>query len=148
MSDTAGELREHLTDRLLPALDSPDTVGFWAAASRRQLAVRRCRQCRGVIHLPRSFCARCGISDTHWAPVRGDAVVHSWTVVEHQVHPAYPTPYTIALIELIDEPAVRFLTYLPQAVTLEIGQAMTLTFETLPVDDGEKPVALPRWVPA
>jgi uncharacterized protein len=64
------------------------------------------------------------------------------------IHPAYPTPYTIVLIELIDEPAVRFLTYLPQAVTLEIGQAMTLTFETLPVDDGEKPVALPRWVPA
>jgi hypothetical protein len=31
---------------------------------------------------------------------------------------------------------------------LKMGQAMRLTFETVPADDGEEPVVLPQWVPA
>jgi uncharacterized protein len=148
MPETASGSQERLAPRPLPALDNPDTAGFWAAASERQLALRRCQHCSAVIHLPRSFCARCGSWDTEWTPVRGEASVYSWTVVEHQVHAAYPTPYTIALVALSDEPLVRFLTYLPGVAQLKMGQAMRLTFETVPADDGEEPVVLPQWVPA
>jgi uncharacterized OB-fold protein len=148
MSKAAGGPQEHLASRLLPVLDDPDTAGFWAAMSQRQLTVRRCAHCSAVIHLPRAYCARCGGWDTEWTPVRGDASVYSWTVAEHQVHPAYPTPYTIVLVALADEPLVRFLTYLPGVAQLKMGQSMRLTFETVTADDGEEPVVLPRWIPA
>ena len=67
---------------------------------------------------------------------------YSWTIVEHQVHPAYPVPYTIVLVELDDHPGVRFVGHLAGAPQLTDGQAMRVWFEQL--DDG---VVLPQWAP-
>jgi uncharacterized OB-fold protein len=132
-----------LAMRMLPVSDDPETAGFWEAAARHELVVRRCLNCRRIIHLPRSYCSACGTWRTGWEPIAGDAVVHSWTVVENQVHPAYPVPYTLVLIELVEEPSVRFLTSLPGAADIAAGQSMKLTFE--PIADGSG--ALPRWLP-
>jgi len=121
--------------RLLPVQDDPETAGFWEAASRHELVIRRCGSCAAVIHLLRSYCGICGSWDTRWDPVRGEGMVHSWTVVEHQVHPAYPAPYTIVLVELHDEPSVRFITSVPGVADLIAGQPMQLTFETVEQDN-------------
>jgi hypothetical protein len=61
--------------------------------------------------------------------------------VEHQVHPAFPVPYTIVLVQLDDAPA-RLIGHLPGAPELVEGQAMKVWFETL--EDG---VVLPQWKP-
>ncbi len=65
--------------------------------------------------------------------------MYSWTVVEHQVHPAFPTPYTVVLVQLDDAPA-RMVGSLAGSADLIEGQPMEVWFETL--DDG---VVVPQW---
>jgi uncharacterized protein len=128
--------------RLLPVVDDVDTGGFFEAAQRGELVVRRCEGCGAVLHLPRAYCHACGSWDGRWAPVAGTGTLHSWTVVEHQVHPAYPAPYTVVLVQL-DDVAARLVGWLPGRPELAPGQPMRVWFET--VDDG---VVLPQWAPA
>lgn len=127
--------------RLLPVDDDPDTGGFFDAARRGELTIRRCNGCDAVLHLPRAYCHACGSWDGRWAPVAGTGTVHSWTVVEHQVHPSYPVPYTVVLVQLDDVPA-RLVGWLPGRPALTAGLAMHVWFEQL---DG---AVLPQWAPA
>jgi uncharacterized OB-fold protein len=128
--------------RLLPVDDDHDTGGFWAAAKEHQLVVRACTACGAILHVPRAYCHTCGSWEGHWRRMSGHGRVYSWTTVEHQVHPAYPAPYTVVLVELIDAPGVRLVGYLPGAPELAEGQPMRVWFEEL--DDG---VVLPQWEP-
>ena len=73
--------------------------------------------------------------------MHGTGRLVSWTTAEHQVHPAYPVPYTIVLVQLDDRPGVRFVRSLPGAPQLTDGQAMRVWFEE--VEDA----ALPQWEP-
>jgi DUF35 OB-fold domain, acyl-CoA-associated len=61
--------------------------------------------------------------------------------VEHQVHPAYPVPYTVVLVQL-DDVAARLIGRLPGRPDLAPGQPMQVWFEEL---DG---AVLPQWAPA
>lgn len=128
--------------RPLPMTDDRDTGGFWAAAADGRLVVRVCSSCTAVLHLPRAYCHRCGTWSEHWAEVAGRGRLYTWTTVEHQVHPAFPVPYTIVLVELDGLPGTRLVGYMEGAPELVPGQAMEVWFEQL--DDG---VALPQWRP-
>ena len=131
------------TAGLLPVDDDRDTGGFWQAARRHELVVRVCDGCGVVLHVPRAYCHACRSWEGHWQPVSGRGRVYSWTTVDHQVHPAYPVPYTVVLVELEDHPSVRLVGSLPGAPELAEGQAMQVWFEEL--EDG---VVLPQWRPA
>jgi uncharacterized OB-fold protein len=128
---------------VLPAVDDRDSEGFWAAARRHELAVLVCEPAGHVLHLPRQYCHRCDSFAVRWQPVAGRGTVHTWTVVEHAVDPAFPVPYTIVLVELDDRPGVRFVSDLPGRVDLAVGQPMVVRF-----DDVDATVTLPRWEPA
>jgi len=128
---------------LIPVTDDLDTGGFFEAARRGELAIRMCNGCDAVLHMPRAYCHNCGSWDGRWQPVAGTGLVYSWTVVEHQVHPSYPVPYTVVLVELDDYPAARLIGRLPGRPDLAPGQPMQVWFET--VDDG---VVVPQWKPA
>ncbi len=93
--------------RLLPVDDDLDTGGFFEAARRGELAIRRCNGCDAVLHVPRAYCRHCGSWEGRWEVVDGAATLHSWTVVTHQVHPAYPVPYTVVLVDLDALPGTR-----------------------------------------
>ena len=123
-----------------PVTDDKDTAGFFAAAREGQLVVRVCGVCGELLHLPRAYCHRCGHWSEQWKPVGGGGRLVSWTTVEHQVHPAFPVPYTVVLVELDDEPGARLVGCLPGAPELVAGQPMEAFFE--PLDEG---VALPQW---
>jgi hypothetical protein len=125
--------------RPLPVDDDLDTGGFFAAARRGELVVRVCDGCDSVLHMPRAYCRNCGSWDGHWQRVSGRGHVYSWTVVEHQVHPAFPAPYTVVLVQLDDAPA-RLVGYLPGSADLIEGQPMEVWFETLDHD-----VVVPQW---
>jgi len=58
------------------------------------------------------------------------------------VHPAFPVPYTLVLVELDDHPGVRFVGHLPGAPPVEVDQPMQVRFEQL--DTG---AVLPQWEP-
>lgn len=125
---------------VLPVDDDRDTAGFFEAARRGELVVRACASCGAFLHLPRAYCRTCGSFDGHWQVVSGRGRLHSWTVVEHQVHPAYSTPYTIVLVDVDEAPGVRYVGSIPGRPDLVDGMAMRVRFDT--IDDG---VALPQW---
>ncbi len=128
--------------RLVPRDDDRDTGGFFQAARRGELVVRMCNGCDGLLHMPRAYCHTCGSWDGRWQSVAGTGSVYSWTVVTHQVHPFFPVPYTVVLVQLDDVPAARLVGHLPGAYPITAGQPMRVWFET--VADG---VVIPQWKP-
>jgi uncharacterized OB-fold protein len=132
-----------MPERLVPVTDDADTAGFFQAAARGELVIRMCAACGLPLHLPRAYCHACGSWEGTWKPVAGTGTLYSWTVVEHQVHPAYPVPYTIVLVELDEIPGVRLVGSIPGAPALAEGQAMRVVFEEL-----SGGVVLPNWVTA
>lgn len=126
--------------RPVPRTDDRDTGGFWAAAAEGRLAIRMCASCGAVLHLPRAYCHRCRTWSERWAEVSGRGRLYTWTTVEHQVHPAFPVPYTVVLVELEDHPGTRLVGHMEGVPDLVPNQAMQVWFERL--DDG---VALPQW---
>ncbi len=139
MSDT--------TSRLVPVVDDLDTGGWFEAAARGELVVRRCDDCNAVLHVPRRYCRYCRGWNGRWEPVDGAATLYSWTVVTHQVHPAYPTPYTVVLVDLVALPGTHFAGQVPGAPELAAGMAMELWFETITDAAGERTV-IPNWRPS
>lgn len=127
---------------LFPNTDDVDTGGFWEASARHELAISFCSHCNRTLHLPRAYCNSCGSFEPVWRSVLGMGKLHSWTVVEHQVHPAYATPYAVVLVSLDEHPEVRLLGYLPGRPTLALDQPMEVWFQDL-----SEGVTLPQWRP-
>lgn len=127
----------------LPITSDPDTAGFWLAAQAGQVAVCICANCGAVLHLPRNYCHRCRSWTIEWMPVAAKARLVSWTVAEHEVHPAFPVPYTFVLVELDDVPGVRLAGYLEGRPVLTAGMSMRAEF--VKPSDG---VTLVNWKPA
>ena len=130
-------------DRLAPVTNDHDSAGFWEAAARRQLVARVCTVCGTTLHLPRARCFHCGSFEGEWRARSGEGRLYSWTTVAHQVHPAYPAPYTVVLVELADDPAVRLVGEVPGEPDLTIGQPMRVTWE-----ERANGTVVPNWEPA
>ena len=128
---------------LLPVDDDRDTGGFFEAARRGELVVRACSSCGTILHLPRAYCKACGSWEGEWRPVAGTGTLHSWTVVDHQVHPGYPVPYTIVLVDVDGAPGVRMVGHLPGSPDLRDGLPMRVRF-----DEAGDGVVVPQWEPA
>ena len=131
------------TARPVPRTADRDTGGFWAAAADGRLVIRVCSSCGAVLHMPRAYCHLCRTWSEEWVEVSGRGRLFTWTTVEHQVHPAFPVPYTVVLVDLEDRPGTRLVGYLEGAPDLVPNQSMEVWFERL---DGD--VALPQWRPA
>ena len=125
---------------VVPVVDDHDTRGFFEAAARGVLAVRRCTGCGAALHVPVPVCPYCRSADGRWEPAGTTGTVYSWTAVEHQVHPAFPVPYTIILVELDDVPGVRMVGHLPGRPELRVGHPVRVRFDR--VDDA---TVLPQW---
>ena len=129
-----------VTTGIRPVTDDRDTAGFFAAAGRGVLVIRRCNSCEAAIHLPVPRCPHCQSDDGRWEPAGATGTLYSWTVADHQVHPAFPVPYTIILVELDDLPGVRVCGRLDGAPDIRVGQPVRVRFD--PVGEG---AGLPNW---
>ena len=129
-------------NRPLPVVDDEETGGFWAAAAEHRLVVRSCNSCAASLHLPKSYCHHCGSWDVGWRDVRPTGSVYSWTVLQHSIHEAFPAPCTVVLVQLDEDPAIRFVGYLPGAPELHDGMPVRVRFE-----DVEPGVTIPQWEP-
>jgi uncharacterized protein len=118
-----------MTDPIIPVDFDRDTGPFFKAAREGRLVYRACLDCGAGIHMPSTFCARCGSHDTEWRAAAGTGTLFSWTTVMHQVHPAYPAPYTIVVVALDDAPNVRMIGSLPGQPSLRAGQPMVAEFD-------------------
>jgi acetyl-CoA acetyltransferase/uncharacterized OB-fold protein len=127
----------------LPALE-PESERFWRACREGRLEITRCTACAWYVHPPRPVCPRCGGREVAWEPVTGRATVVSYTVNHQRWMPGMDVPYTIGLVELVEQADLRLTTNIvgcaPDAVT--IGMPVRVTFQ--PASDE---IALPLFVP-
>ncbi|MCZ4314795.1 OB-fold domain-containing protein [Comamonadaceae bacterium G21597-S1] len=129
--------------KVMPVTDDVDSAGFFDGAREGRLMIRACQDCASGIHPPMAHCPYCGSWNTHWRVANGRGTLHTWTVVERQVHAAYPTPYTLVSVELDDVTRVRLVGRIPGAPELTVGLPMEVFF-----DPHEDDVVLPNWRPA
>ena len=126
--------------RPVPVITDHDTGGFWSAAQRGAIAVQFCSSCNAVLHLPLPCCPTCGSFEVAWRDVAPNGTVYSWTVIEHAVHPAFATPYTVALVALDDVPSVRLIAHFEGIPDLDFDTPVQATF-----DDIRDGVVVPQW---
>ena len=127
---------------ILPYDHDRETAGFFEAAAQKRLVFRACNDCSHALHPPTDHCPHCGGWNTAWREAAGTGTLHTWTTVMHQIHPDYPAPYTLVVVELDDAPEVRLVGRLDGDLALTAGQPMEVWFEQL---DAE--TTLPQWKP-
>jgi uncharacterized OB-fold protein len=119
--------------RPLPILDEV-SAGFWGAASRGELAIQRCTQCRRYQHPPRAVCPECGAAGQVFERVSGRATLFSWSINRHSVLQGFDdaAPYLCILVELVEQPGLILASdYAGETVeqsTLRLGAPMRVTF--------------------
>jgi hypothetical protein len=122
-----------VADALAPRIPPPITEisrPFWTGGGAGQLLIQRCDRCARWVHPPTAACPQCDGSLAP-RPVSGRGTVFTYTVNRHQFNPAVPVPYVIAIVELDEQPGLRFTTDLvevePEAVY--IGMPVEVVFE-------------------
>jgi len=134
------------TPRLRPLVTERGSAGFFSATARRRIEILTCEDCGRRIHLPRPRCVHCGSTNVSWTPAPHTGTVYSHTVVEHQVHPLFPVPYTVIVVDLDgEEDGVRLIGNLPGRAEVTAGTPVRCTFEDLGEDAAGNPVVLPVW---
>ena len=103
---------------------------------------------------PRPMCSRCHSVDVRWEATSGRGRVWSFIVPHPPLLPAFAeyAPYNAIIVELEEDPLIRFAGNLVASAdgdineidpaTIEIGQPVRVVFHQ--IDD----VLLPRWVRA
>jgi uncharacterized OB-fold protein len=116
--------------RKLPEL-SPETEAFWRGGERGELLIYRCGACDRWFHPPGPVCPGCGGFDVAARSVSGRGHVASFTINHQRWAPDLEVPFVIAIVELIEQPGLRFLTNIvgsaPEEVT--IGMPVRVVFE-------------------
>lgn len=115
-----------------------DTASFWEAQNRHELKFQRCTSCSAVRYLVGPLCPQCHSFEHEWIASSGRGTIHSYTVVRHQTHPAFPVPYTVLLVEMEEGPRVIAQLRAPEDAPFEIGSPVHIEWEdhpkqTLPV---------------
>jgi uncharacterized protein len=94
----------------------PDLSGFeapfWTSGAQGQLSILRCQDCRYWIHPPTMVCPKCLSRIVSFEATTGKGILFSFAVNHLPAGPDVPIPYTIALVELPEQPSLRLLTNL------------------------------------
>lgn len=116
--------------RILPAPDQL-THAFWTGGEHGLLMIQRCGGCQHFQHPPRALCPQCGANQLAPVATSGLGTVATYTVNYQAWRPGVPVPYSVAIVELDEQPGLRLTTNIvgcdPQAVF--IGQRVRVQFE-------------------
>ncbi|MHB8465748.1 MAG: Zn-ribbon domain-containing OB-fold protein [Acidimicrobiales bacterium] len=125
---------------------NPLTDFFWEGAREGRLLIQRCQACSTYIHFPRPVCRACLSSDLAPEPVSGRGTLYAFTETHRPFHPFFVSrvPYLVAVVELVEQPALRLLTNLVgiAEADVRIGMDVQVDFEWLS-DDLAIPVFRP-----
>ena len=139
---------------VLPDLREPTTGPFWEGCARGQLLVQACGSCGKWRMPPRPMCPYCRSTDVTWVETSGRGKVWSFIIPHPPLLPAYSevAPYNAMIVELEEDPSVRFAGNLVASAdgeineidphSLQIGESVRVVFHQ--IDD----VTMPRWVRA
>jgi len=116
--------------RILPRV-TPQNEHFWKGGADGELRFLRCQACKHYIHPPSPLCPECLGKNLAVETVSGRAHVLSYTVNHQPWIPGVPLPYTIAIVEIIEQKGLRLMTNIvdcePDAV--QIGMPVCVRFE-------------------
>jgi uncharacterized OB-fold protein len=142
------------TGWLLPDLADPIANEFWFGCARGELLVQACGSCGTRRMPPRPMCPNCRSTEVTWEATSGRGTIWSFVVPHPPLLPAFGAvaPYNSIVVELTEDPAIRFVGNLVTGAdgpineidpsTITIGEAVRVVFHQ--IDD----VTLPRWVRA
>jgi uncharacterized protein len=117
-------------ERKLPSL-TPETSPFWQGGSTGVLNIYHCAQCDQFFHPPAPICPKCLSQEVGPRPVSGRGRVFSFTVNHQPWVPGLQVPYVVAIVELVEQSGLRFLSNVV-GVPLEevhIGMPVRVVFE-------------------
>lgn len=119
--------------RTRPMID-PTTQVFWDAAREGRLLVQRDPKSGRLQWPPRPRLLPDWTEAPEWVEVSGRGAVWSYSVVRRSSHPAPPTPYVLAVVELEEGPymTTNIVGIDPDAV--RVGLPVRVVFE--PLGDG------------
>jgi len=129
---------------MLPEL-TPANRPYWTGGATGELLIQYCDACARWVHPPVDHCPDCD-GPLEARPVSGRGTVFTFTVNVHPYHPDVPTPYVIALVELVEQTDLRVVTNIVNCEhdDLHIGMAVRVRFE----DRGEVFVPIFEPLPA
>ncbi len=129
---------------VIPSTRDRDSLPFWEAARSRRAGRAACAARRATCCTSRGATATAATASTsRGGRSPGAGPCTPGRSVEHAVDPAFPAPYTIVLVELDDEPGVRFVTDLPGRPELAVGLPMVVRFDRLA--DGRRRCHVGSW---
>jgi uncharacterized OB-fold protein len=141
MQRTAADVRRPRGDAgeggATPALPLPEldlwNRSFWTGGATGRLLITRCATCRYWIHPPGPVCPQCLSRDIAAEPVSGRGTVYTFTVNHQQWHPAFATPYVLALVELDEQPQLRIVTNIVDCdpAQVRLGMPVEVCFEQM-----------------
>ena len=106
---------------------------YWDAARQHRLVIQRCASCRYYIHWPQLRCPKCESERLAEVEVSGKGTVYSFCIVHHVFHPGFAAnvPYSLALIELAEQPGLRLVTNIVDCANedVRVGMPVEVTFE-------------------
>jgi len=120
--------------RKLPLL-TPENRAFWQGGADGQLLIHRCRACNRWFHPPAPVCPTCNSLDVGPESVSGRGTVVSFTINHQAWTPDLSEPYVIAIVELDEQPALRFLTNIVDSPVNEIAIGMRVSVTFLQCED-------------
>lgn len=117
----------------------------WVDGANGQLLIAQCTNCARWAHPPAASCPECA-GTLIAQPVSGLGTVFTHTVNFHPYNPTIPTPYVIAIIELVEQEGLRLAANIvgcePESVTC--GMSVEVRFEQRGDDAAFVPVFTPR----
>ena len=131
--------------RPLPLPDD-ETRFFWDAAREHRLVMQFCTDCKRFYHYPRPVCPGCLSSDMAPAELSGRGTVYTYTIAEQAFHPFFADrlPYTLIVVDLEEQPGLRFVSELVQCSPddVTVGMPVEVVWE-----DVTEEITLPLFKP-
>ena len=126
---------------------NPMTQFFWDGCKARKLQILRCQACGWFVHYPRPVCNKCLSTDLAPQEVSGRASLYAYTLTMQAFHPYYvdKLPYTLAVVELEEQPGLRITTNIVDVdeADLKAGMPVRLAWREVAPD-----VVLPMFTKA
>jgi uncharacterized OB-fold protein len=78
------------------------------------------------------LCPECRSFESEWAPCSGRGTVYSYTIVQHQTHPAFAVPYAVLLVALEEGPRLIAQLRGGPETSIAIGARVHVEWEDAP----------------
>jgi len=117
---------------------NPMTQFFWDGCKARRLLILRCQPCGHFVHYPRPVCNKCLSTELAPEEVSGRASLYAYTLTMQAFHPYYvdKLPYTLAVVELEEQPGLRITTNIVDVAegALKTGMPLRLVWREVAPD--------------